>query len=1376
MPEIKNTFLKGKMNQDLDSRLLPNGEYREAINLMISRSEGSTVGEFENVLGNTSIKELSVDNEAVIGHFVNQTTNKVYLFATQYNNADGVRSSGQEHRIFELDLNAPYNLKTLVTGNFLNFNQSFPITGVNLVEDLLFWTDNLNQPRKINISLANPTNAATPTHYTNEDQISVAKYAPCKAILAMQRINARANGAVSNSTTVVLDSSTGIQPGDIISPWKTIVLPTASEFSPLDKSTYVVAVNPASASNTVTVSRALTIADGQHLVFSRPTSTQKTKELKSNGYEGTVETTPGGGVYTVVYPATELKGTYNGSYEDLRYTNMIPRIGDLVTSSVSNAIPAGTTVLTAVCEYAGIGVNRFTFTFSETVTLSVGNNIKISVNPDYDSNWTGDAKFLEDKFVRFSYRFKFEDNEYSLMAPFSQCMFIPKQYSEFGGGSFPQPEDMDNAFESTILNWFENNTQNINLRIPFPESTVNDAVNNLLITSIDVLYKESDSLAVKVLDTVDLVNISSLSSMRWWDPVNGENQVEKFYEYDYASNKPYKTLPNSQTVRVYDKVPLKALSQEIISNRIVYGNYIDKHTSPSSINFSALTDNKKPYNTSHIEYPYHNLKQDRTYQVGFILADRYGRQSDVILSAYDDVPGAQGSTVFLPYNTLSDQISNPILDWLGKTLSIRVDNAIGTETTGGQPGIWHATNNPLGWYSYKIVVKQQEQEYYNVYLPGFVNGLPITGTSEENKSAFSVLLSDNINKIPRDLNEVGPTDTEYTSSQVLNIRVNNPRINNRQSARPYGYPRTSIAWNTQYYPGNIAQEVLSIQTIRDMEIQSIPFKAGIGQGPYGQVVLTDSSGVTTPSTLGSIPWGTTPASAEGTPGANPDVGPLYNADLNPFAIKIDITQNGKIQTLQSTIAGPVGAKCTSQVSLATNNLPTMSPFLAIAETRPVFSLLELFYETSLQGKINTLNSLINAQDPGITALTTNAANFPESLAATGQIGTDIEFVTGGGTTVTNNNYLSNISIVSAYRANDLSQSNNVSSLFTLTHSGASAEYQLKTASGTTFWYSALSDANPSNDVYNLTFAVTYQPGGVGQTYTSNVTYTATLTNVAPTFDSCTNPTGITIASTTIKQFTAKNGSANVANRTNELLFDLDPTNASSVLNKFTMSSSGLLTANTGSLVEGDTWTIKARVRDVNGNGLSATCQIQFTVGIQHVPRAICYGRQGSASAACNQSYETFFGASNSTTSTGAYGTIGGIFYPSNAIQFYNVRANAAAGSTTGALTQGVMKITPLLTQTGGTGSISCYVTIQYRANANSSWSQAVDTGNNTINNIQLTASNGFPGTVTKNFSIPGEYRAFTTNVTGEACGTGTQSLVINFGDATYTGQCNLGPL
>ena len=103
MAEIKNTFLKQKMNQDIDSRLLPNGEYREAINLMISRSEGSTVGEFENALGNTSIRSLNGDNAVIIGHYVNETTNKVYLFATDYNEVNGVRSVGAENFIYELN-------------------------------------------------------------------------------------------------------------------------------------------------------------------------------------------------------------------------------------------------------------------------------------------------------------------------------------------------------------------------------------------------------------------------------------------------------------------------------------------------------------------------------------------------------------------------------------------------------------------------------------------------------------------------------------------------------------------------------------------------------------------------------------------------------------------------------------------------------------------------------------------------------------------------------------------------------------------------------------------------------------------------------------------------------------------------------------------------------------------------------------------------------------------------------------------------------------------------------------------------------------------------------------------------------------------------
>ena len=53
MPEIKNNFVQGKMNKDLDDRLLPNGQYRDALNVTVGRSDDSDVGVVQNVKGNT---------------------------------------------------------------------------------------------------------------------------------------------------------------------------------------------------------------------------------------------------------------------------------------------------------------------------------------------------------------------------------------------------------------------------------------------------------------------------------------------------------------------------------------------------------------------------------------------------------------------------------------------------------------------------------------------------------------------------------------------------------------------------------------------------------------------------------------------------------------------------------------------------------------------------------------------------------------------------------------------------------------------------------------------------------------------------------------------------------------------------------------------------------------------------------------------------------------------------------------------------------------------------------------------------------------------------------------------------------------------------
>ena len=59
MAEVKNAFIKSKMNRDLDARLLPSGEYREAFNAQISRSEGDDVGALENILGNSIAKDTN---------------------------------------------------------------------------------------------------------------------------------------------------------------------------------------------------------------------------------------------------------------------------------------------------------------------------------------------------------------------------------------------------------------------------------------------------------------------------------------------------------------------------------------------------------------------------------------------------------------------------------------------------------------------------------------------------------------------------------------------------------------------------------------------------------------------------------------------------------------------------------------------------------------------------------------------------------------------------------------------------------------------------------------------------------------------------------------------------------------------------------------------------------------------------------------------------------------------------------------------------------------------------------------------------------------------------------------------------------------------
>ena len=98
MPEIKNQFTAGKMNKDLDERLIPKGEYRHAMNVQVSTSEGSDVGTVQNILGNELIpfavgENVTLSNNSrVLGSIADEKNNTLYyLVRDNENNATNTK-------------------------------------------------------------------------------------------------------------------------------------------------------------------------------------------------------------------------------------------------------------------------------------------------------------------------------------------------------------------------------------------------------------------------------------------------------------------------------------------------------------------------------------------------------------------------------------------------------------------------------------------------------------------------------------------------------------------------------------------------------------------------------------------------------------------------------------------------------------------------------------------------------------------------------------------------------------------------------------------------------------------------------------------------------------------------------------------------------------------------------------------------------------------------------------------------------------------------------------------------------------------------------------------------------------------------------------
>jgi hypothetical protein len=137
----KHRFLG--LNLDDDPRDLKEGDYRYALNCRVGSSDSDTRGVVENIKGNALVSiSLPAGTNKVIGTYEDRIGSSVFYFL--YN-------SGGSHGIYRYLLSSN-SITKIFEWSGLNFNTNYLITGVELVDNMLYWVDGLNPSRKINIT------------------------------------------------------------------------------------------------------------------------------------------------------------------------------------------------------------------------------------------------------------------------------------------------------------------------------------------------------------------------------------------------------------------------------------------------------------------------------------------------------------------------------------------------------------------------------------------------------------------------------------------------------------------------------------------------------------------------------------------------------------------------------------------------------------------------------------------------------------------------------------------------------------------------------------------------------------------------------------------------------------------------------------------------------------------------------------------------------------------------------------------------------------------------------------------------------------------------------------------------------------------------
>ena len=320
---------------------------------------------------------------------------------------------------------------------------------------------------------------------------------------------------------------------------------------------------------------------------------------------------------------------------------------------------------------------------------------------------------FEQIFPRFSYRWRYEDGQYSPYAPFTQVAFMSKDRN-YGTADDPQNWDPNSEYnfdgtDGSIVNFenrsYENNTtitaaipplvnpdpsvstdwddlgvavltsQHANYVEGYNTTMFNNAgrivLNNIPrgtsdVAEIDILYTESISSTIYVLETLLIppeqrginfsLNSSYVRGVQGLEPdpsnpgdflsprhgyLNSQDYTIQPLSYAVTTRKIYSALPANQLSRPFDDVPRLAKAQEITANRLIYGNYLHKYDQPSGVNLEVraipaesfphindaaiIADRLAASATDGL-----HVKSNRTYEVGVVYIDAFGRQGAML--------------------------------------------------------------------------------------------------------------------------------------------------------------------------------------------------------------------------------------------------------------------------------------------------------------------------------------------------------------------------------------------------------------------------------------------------------------------------------------------------------------------------------------------------------------------------------------------------------------------------------------------------------------------------------------------------------------------------------------------------------------------------